>query len=68
MSEVTSNALFTELTEEETSILNGGGRKRHRKGRREGRRVCKVAFVRVCRRVGWFVQCIFVRQIRCFNV
>lgn len=58
MTEVNPNALFTELTEAESSVLNGGTRFR--------RRICRVTFVRVCRRYGWFVRCAFVRQTRCF--
>lgn len=63
MSEAHNTALFTDLTEDEMSVLNGGRWRR----RRPRRRVCRALFVRVCRRYGWFVRCVFVRRIRCFN-
>jgi hypothetical protein len=53
-----NTALFTDLSEGEISVLNGGFRRR--------RRVCRAVFVRVCRRYGLFVKCAVVRQIRCF--
>ena len=49
----TNQNLFTELTEEETSELNGGRR-------------CYVYIRKVCRRIGWYFQCYYVRVIRCF--